>query len=94
MGGTATDAEPDDAAPRSTVWLWDAGQYLGVTGDKTQARIAAEEHIAENGTARIELALIRFRAYSSAHERTGLGDIAVSYGHVIRWLPIPPEPGQ
>lgn len=74
------------------VWLWDAGNYLGVTDDEERARAAAASRIADGGTARVELArLVTVTAYGlqPAYQRSGIGQAGRRTGSRVTWAPLP-----
>jgi hypothetical protein len=57
------------------VWLWDAGNWLGVTDDEDRAKLAAQARLRDGGTASVELAIaaLGFRELSAMYIRTGTG---------------------
>lgn len=56
-----------------TVYLWDAGDYEGVSGSLEDAQARAAEHWGDAGHGRVEAAWLVVGAMSEArfHERTG-----------------------
>ena len=63
-------------------WLWDASAYRGITDDPARALNAAERHLADGDTARVELAIVVFGLFwhNPAYRRTGVGWIGNHVG--------------
>jgi hypothetical protein len=72
------------------VWLWSAGNWIGVTDDEDRAKLAAQVRLRDGGTASVELAIAALggRELSARYIRTGAGWVAcVAAGHVT-WSPL------
>lgn len=73
------------------VWLWDAGDRLGVTDDEERARAVAASCIPSAGTARVELArLVTITAdgFQPAYQRSGIGQAGRRTGNQVTWTPL------
>jgi hypothetical protein len=71
------------------VWLWDAGNWLGVTDDEDRAKLAAQASLPNGGTASVELAIAALggRELSARYIRTGTGWTTRAAAGTITWSP-------
>jgi hypothetical protein len=53
------------------VWLWDAGNYCGVTDDRDRAMEHAEAHLPALGTVLVERATLSSGVHGTRHIRIG-----------------------
>jgi hypothetical protein len=76
------------------LWLWDAGNYHGVTNDEDCALECAEHWMGDGDVARVELAILitSFRRLSFEHCRTGTGWIGIRAGGTVTWTPLGGRP--
>lgn len=76
------------------VWLWSAGNWLGVTDDEGRAKLAAQASLRDGGTARVELAIAALggRELSARYIRTGAGWTGHAVAGDVTWSPQIPHP--
>jgi len=76
------------------LWLWDVGNYHGVSNDEDCALECAEHWMRDGDIARVELAILRtsFRRLSAEHIRTGTGWAGHRAAGTVTWTPIGVRP--
>jgi hypothetical protein len=76
------------------LWLWDAGNYHGVTNDEDRALECAEHWMRAGDIARVELAILTtsFQRLSAEHIRTGTGWTGHRTAHKVTWTPLGVRP--
>lgn len=67
------------------VWLWDAGNYCGVTDDRDRAMEQAEAHLPALGTVLVERATLSSSMRGSRHVRTGQKYVARLARGQVQW---------
>jgi hypothetical protein len=76
------------------LWLWDVGNYHGVSNDEDCALECAEHWMRDGDIARVELAILRtsFRRLSAEHIRTGTGWAGHRAAGTVTWTPLGVRP--
>jgi hypothetical protein len=76
------------------LWLWDVGNYHGVTNNEDCALECAEHWMRDGDVARVELAILTtsFRRLSAEHVRTGTGWAGHRAAGVVTWTPLGVRP--
>jgi hypothetical protein len=76
------------------LWLWDAGNYHGVTNDEDRALECAEHWMNDDGIARVELAILAtsFHRLTAEHIRTGIGWTGHRAADTVTWTPLGVRP--
>jgi hypothetical protein len=76
------------------LWLWDAGNYHGVTNDEDRALECAEHWMRAGDIARVELAILTtsFQRLSAEHIRTGTGWTGHGTAGNVTWTPLGARP--
>ena len=75
------------------VWLWEAGRFCGVTGDRGCAMEHAEAHLAGSGSVLVEHAVVTSGVNGVRHLRTGPRWTARLAGGHARWTDLTEERG-
>lgn len=71
------------------IYLWDAGNYWGVTDDADRAMAAAAVCLADGGTARVERArAVMTSGLQPAYARLGMGWSGRLRGGRVTWAPL------
>jgi hypothetical protein len=80
--------------PAMRLWLWDAGNYHGVTNDEDCALECAEHWMRDGDIARVELAILTtsFHRLSAEHVRTGTGWTGHRAAGAVTWTPLGVRP--
>jgi hypothetical protein len=76
------------------LWLWDAGNYHGVTNDEDCALECAEHWMRDGDDARVELAILTtsFHRLTAEHVRTGIGWTGRRTDGTVTWTPLGVRP--
>ncbi len=76
------------------LWLWDVGNFHGVTNDEDCAMERAERLMGDGDVARVELAFLTtsFHRLSAEHIRTGAGWTGHRVAGTVTWTPLGVRP--